>query len=265
MKKLAYLILTVFISSNTVLAQSELNKYSYVLVPQQFEFQNNKDQFNLNSLTRHLFKGAGFNALYQEELRNLSRCDGLYADVISTTNVFFTRLTVVLRNCNNEELFRSDTGMSKEKDYRKGYHEALRNAFKSIEILGVKQIEINSPEVISLAKNKTLPNEKNLVFKEPRQITSENSLNAVTTKYSYNGKQYYLENLSGNLILYKATNTGNTLEKIGTLSKTSRNNMYVFNSNEINTLATFDANNNLIIDVVDTSGNVLQEVYKIEN
>ncbi len=264
MRRLVYLFLITFIYTNSVFAQAELNKYAYVLVPQQFEFQNNKDQFHLNSLTRHLFKDTGFNALYQEELGNLSRCDGLYADVLSTTNIFFTRLTVVLKNCYNEEVFRSGTGVSKEKDLRKGYHEALRNAFKSIEVLGVKQKDISSLEYVSLVNTKGITNEKIEAVPQTIEVPTKKTVKGSTTKYSYNEEDYFLEESNGNLILYKLLDTVNPPEEIGILIKTSRENMFVYNSKEINTLATFDANKNLIIDAVDSSGNVVQQVYKMQ-
>ena len=76
--------------------------------------------------------------------------------------MFITKLKIELVNCNNEVIFTSKEGKSKEKDYKKAYHEALRNAFQSISELNysydpnvkiqdkAKQVEevIQEPELI---------------------------------------------------------------------------------------------------------------------
>jgi len=267
MKKLVYVILIVFISSNSALAQPELNKYTYVLVPQQFEFQRGTDQFQLNSLTRHLFRNAGFNPLYQEELKNLSRCEGLTADVLSVENMFFTRLNIVLKDCNNNIVFQSAEGSSKEKDLKKSYHDALRNAFLSIDALGVKQKSLDElrNKTTLVAKNAM---EERIVMEEsePEIVPEMASEEIRGTVYSFQGVTYLLQPTGANFKLFKqASSNNNILEEVGTLVPTSRDGIYLFNSKGKSTLANFDTNNNLIIDAVDTSGNVLQEVYKIEN
>ena len=51
------LVLTVSISS---WAQSNLNDYKYVLVPEKFDFLKSNDQYQLNSLTKFLLQKKGF-------------------------------------------------------------------------------------------------------------------------------------------------------------------------------------------------------------
>src|SRR5690606_22153328 len=102
-------------------SQKSLSDYAYVLVPQQFEFQKGIDQYQVNTLLRHLFREAGFNPIYEVEVKGLPRCDGLYADLIINSNFINTTIAVALKDCNNDVIYLSEPGSSKEKEYKKGY------------------------------------------------------------------------------------------------------------------------------------------------
>jgi len=122
-----------------VFAQQTVNHYKYVIIPQKYEFLKTKNQHQLNTLTKFLFKKEGFTALFNadrkpQDLKN-DPCLGLLANVRSNSGMFTTKLHIELTNCNNEIVFTSTEGKSKVKDYRKAYHEALRNTFKSIAAL----------------------------------------------------------------------------------------------------------------------------------
>ncbi|NMH87772.1 hypothetical protein [Flavivirga algicola] len=126
----------------TVFSQSNLNDYKYVIVPNKFDFLKEKDQYQLNSLAQFLFNKYGFEALkegdtYPEDLiRN--RCLALRSDVTKEPGMFKTKLAVELKGCNDQVIYTSQLGISREKDYAKAYVEALRAAFKSIEMLNYK-------------------------------------------------------------------------------------------------------------------------------
>ncbi len=140
-KKVLLLALICGCFSN-VFAQKSVNDYGYVVVPELYEFLYKNDQHQLNSLTKFLFNKYGFNAYFSSELPNVKRCDGLQAEVIANSSFVYTRLTVVLKDCYGTEVFRSNEGKSKYKDYRKAYHQSLRRAFASIERLQAKQMDI---------------------------------------------------------------------------------------------------------------------------
>jgi hypothetical protein len=122
--------------------QSNLNDYSFVAIPERFDFLTEKDQFQLNSLTKFLFDKHGFHAYFLSELPNVRRCDGLWAEVEGTPGFIRAKIEVVLKDCNGVELFRTQEGKSKDKDFKKAYYESLRTAFKSIEGLNVQQKEL---------------------------------------------------------------------------------------------------------------------------
>lgn len=118
----------------------DINQYKYALIPSKFEFLREVDQYQLNSLTQFLMEKQGFVAFLNtdenmpEEMMK-SNCNKIYVEVLSDGNFMTTKLTVVLKDCKGKVLFTSAEGKSKEKDYKKGYHEALRIAFNSFSAL----------------------------------------------------------------------------------------------------------------------------------
>src|SRR5690606_37479822 len=124
-------------------SQKSLSEYYFVNVPRQFDFQSSKDQYRLNTLLRHLLNTNGFNAIYEEEMGSLPRCEGLFADVIQEKTFLKTKLYIVLKDCYSTEVYRSESGQSKEKDLTQSFPEALQYAFESVKRLGVKQQDIS--------------------------------------------------------------------------------------------------------------------------
>ncbi len=189
--------------------RTNLSDYSYVIVPEQFEFLNGKDQYQMNSMTKFYLEKSGFNAYMAEAAPNADRCDGLYADVENLKTILGTKLQVVLRDCNNNEIYRSQEGKSKYKDFDKTNQDALRKAFKSIELLGV-----NQKDVVLLPNNKM-----NAVASSPKNAetkasvsfndkvsnnTSETSLPDLKfSNYSLNGKSFLLRKTGEGYSLYE--------------------------------------------------------------
>ena len=125
--------------------KKKINEYKYVIVPDSYLFLKDKDEYQLNSLTKFLFNKYGFEALMQSDgfpsdLRN-NGCKALHADVKNESGLFQTKLFVELKDCNNKVVYLSEQGKSREKDYKTAYHEALRNAFLGIEKLNYTYVE----------------------------------------------------------------------------------------------------------------------------
>ena len=139
-KILLLVVLSSFIS--TIYAQKSASDYNHIVVPELYEFLFEEDQHQLNSMTKFLFNKYGFNAYFPSELPNVKRCDGLQAVVLGKPGFIYTKVTVIIKDCYGEEIFRSEEGKSKYKEYKKAYQDALRKAFVSIESLGVNQKEI---------------------------------------------------------------------------------------------------------------------------
>ena len=145
MKYLILSVLFLFGAGTIFQAQAQeekLSAFDYVVVPERFDFQYERDQYQFNSLLKFLFNKHGFHAYFPDELPDVSRCDGLYADIEQISGFVWTELNIRLVDCDGILFYQTKTGRSKLKDYAKAYSEALRMAFESIEILGVRQGEL---------------------------------------------------------------------------------------------------------------------------
>ena len=134
MKTKIYIFILVLTATMSSWAQSNLNDYKYVSVPEKFDFLKLDDQYQLNSLTLFLLKKQGFTAFnksdnYPMDLAQ-NNCLMLNANVVRLKGLLTTKLQLVLTDCKNTVVFSSEIGKSKLKEYQKAYHEALREAFE---------------------------------------------------------------------------------------------------------------------------------------
>lgn len=171
--------------SATVFGQNSINNYKYIIVPIKFDFAKKSDQYQTSSLTKFLFKKNGFTTfLSNEELPQdlaKSNCLALTVKIKDKSNMFTFKSIIELYDCNNNLVYSSKEGKSKKKEYKKGYHEAIRNAFKSIERLKYKYIPITN-EIIVAEKSPT-------IVKTPKNIEVKKSIKtdvkAVVNKMLY--------------------------------------------------------------------------------
>ena len=136
-------------------AQS-LNAYKYVIVPTKFDFLKEDNQYDTNALARFLFEKEGFITLYNNERKPeellANPCLALNADVKNNSGLFITKLVVSLVNCKNETVYMSPEGKSKEKEYKKAYHEALRNALNGLSALNYRFSSAQTPKAGPVAE-----------------------------------------------------------------------------------------------------------------
>jgi len=137
-------------------AQKNINNYKYVIVPKQYEFQKSEDSYQINSLTKFLFERSGFTTYFStdklsEELAN-NGCMALKAIIRNSSGILNTKLNIDLVDCYNTIVFSTSEAKSKEKDYKKAYHTAIRTAFEDIDALGYKYNPVNSLEA-KIAEN----------------------------------------------------------------------------------------------------------------
>ena len=138
MKKLILVFAFLLITVSSIYAQSSVNEYKYVIVPEHFDFLKESDQYNLNSLTKFLLEKKNFlvimdNSDMPNDLAE-NRCMALNTKVTESNSMFKTRLKVQLIDCFNNIVLESGIGESREKDFQKAFHEALRGAFKTINV-----------------------------------------------------------------------------------------------------------------------------------
>lgn len=118
-------------------SQNSINNYKYVIVPARFSFLKQDDQYSLNSLTKSLLQNKGFtvyldNGELPSEVAN-NKCRALSADVLEKSGMFSTSLTLLLKDCQGNIVFKSKEGKNREKEYKIAYTMALRDAFKSLD------------------------------------------------------------------------------------------------------------------------------------
>ena len=158
-------------------SQKSLNDYSYVIVSEQFEFQQEKDKYQLNSLTKFLFNKYGFHAYFDREVPlNVFRCDGLWAEAEGTPGFIITKVQLVLRDCTGEVIYRTNYGKSKVKDYKKAYYESVRNAFNDIINLNITQKEIEDVDIVSISNPQILSENIKILPVIETSIVATNSI-----------------------------------------------------------------------------------------
>ena len=167
-------LISMLIFSFSGFSQKSLNDYKYVVVSEKFDFVRSKDQYQTSSLTKFLFNKYGYTAfLVSDKLPNAineNRCNGaMYAEVVKLSSMFTIKLQVVLKDCKGDIIYTSIEGKSKEKEYKKGYHEALRRVFKDPILRQYKYIakqkeHKTAPVVkkeVTIAAKKIVPAKKN--------------------------------------------------------------------------------------------------------
>ena len=210
----------VFLFTIPLTAQTQdLNQYSYVVVPDKFEFQNSPNQYQLNSMMVFYLEKYGFNASVPNKASYTDRCDGLFADVEELNTFFGTKLQIVLRDCDSEEVYRSDEGKSKYKEFEKSYQDALRKAFKSMEMLGVHQKRLKLLDDSNSGNNKNKPaaTDKPDLGMVPTNLPGSLATITTTANYLRDGISYLLRKTSEGFSFYKSNggeDAGQLLGKI---------------------------------------------------
>jgi len=150
MKVVAFLLLVSF--AITAHSQNTINNYKYVLVPERFDFLKTEDQYGLNSLAKSLLEGEGFVAFMSNGTLPAdiapNRCNALKLELVERKTFFVTALTLVLKDCLGNTIYKSQEGKSREKEWQPAYSEALRNAFSSLNTLHYKYDSTTPPQVV---------------------------------------------------------------------------------------------------------------------
>jgi hypothetical protein len=202
MKK--YLLLFLLISA-VGMAQN-LNDYQYAQVPAKFKFLKEENQYNINLLCKMFMQKYGFETYYDDEVSNddfaKTNCNKVFLDVLENNTMFTTKLKIVLKDCKGIVLATSGEGISKEKEYKVAYNEALRMCFDSFNVVKMhKYLSVEKPEIVtdkveltSTEKGDVLKKEFNpnreeaksqMYFKKYNVIATETGYNLITVTNDY--------------------------------------------------------------------------------
>lgn len=128
------IFLSIFLIASFILqAQSQLDDYKYIVVPKKFDGFKKENQYLTSTLVKHLFTKKGFATVYEDNMPadlNRNRCLGLYANLIDASSMFSTKAALILKDCSGKEVFVTEQGKSKQKEYKTAYSEVIREAIK---------------------------------------------------------------------------------------------------------------------------------------
>lgn len=182
-------LIGLLLSVMTINAQEDLNAYKYVTIPNRFDFQKSEDAYQLNSLLKFLFNKKGFEAVLTTESMPLglrtNPCLGVLAKVVDESTMFRTKVFIELYNCQNQLVLKTEIGESREKDYKKGFQEATRIAFTTIDNLPYQfSDDKRIKDIIVLPETKKTSNEPTVVQEvvkvEEIPIPEKNEVAAMT-------------------------------------------------------------------------------------
>jgi len=282
MKKLL-IFTSIFIGFISSTFGQDLNSYKYVIVPSTFEFLKEPNQYQINELTKFLFEKYGFEAYIEDEELPVelsqNRCKALMANVKNDSGLFSTKLVLVLKDCKNNQVFISEEGTSREKEYKTAYQESLRNAFESISAIDYKYKEEVSAgpspksgnvvqQVVPEAKAKPIEKEVMPAEVEVSMIPVskdqiiENSKNGNTLNFLYEAKAFYLERSDNGYKFFQKGMTEPFAQLIA--SKTSEN--FIYASITTQGIATFDEDGNLVVEILNReNGSMDTKIYNLQN
>ena len=226
----------------------ELNNYKYIRVPDKFSFLKEENQYRLNELLAFLFEKEDFEALYKEPVpAGVSECEILTADVQNESGLFRSRVFITLSDCKNNTVFTSKVGVSRNKDYRDSYQDALRNAFKSVIALDHQYSE-GARDVIVAAVPSEVREQK------PQENSGKTEMVVLTNA----GKTYLLKVTASGYDLFEKDSE----QPLATLTRSGRGDSYLYTSEKINGNAFFDANGNLVVEYL-FDGQLVNLLYSI--
>ncbi|ACU03399.1 hypothetical protein [Pedobacter heparinus] len=134
-------------------SQTTINNYKYVLVPEKFSFLKEVNQYGLNTLTKALLEEKGFTVYFDNtqlpaEIAT-NKCRALNFELLQRKSMFTTNLTLLLKDCQGNVIFKGKEGKSREKEFETSYNEALREAFKSLNEVQYVYSEIPAPPAVA--------------------------------------------------------------------------------------------------------------------
>jgi len=115
-------------------AQGQLNAYKYIIVPKKFDAFKAENQYQTSTLVKHYLSEHRLTAVYDDSLPMElagNRCMGLMANLLDESSMFTTKVVLTLKNCQNQEVFRTREGKSKTKEFEPAYREAIQEALGS--------------------------------------------------------------------------------------------------------------------------------------
>src|SRR5690349_12766967 len=109
-----YLLPLLLFTTLSGCAQNTINNYKYILVPEQYNFFKEVNQYGLNTLTKKLLEEKGFAVYFDNkdlptEIAN-NKCKAMTVDLTEKKGMFTTTLTLILKDCQGNVVFKGKEG-----------------------------------------------------------------------------------------------------------------------------------------------------------
>ena len=260
--KTNFIVLLFILFCSTVAFPQKSGSYIYIRVPEKFEDFKEENQYQLNALTAFLLEKVGYKVFYNNdsEPAGVDPCDVLTATVHDESGLFTSRIYFTLKDCGGKIIFKSKEGESREKDFEKAYHEALRKAFTS-----VKAPEKRRENQKSIIVDPVVTSEEKAVKKEaPVLLDAKKDTTAKVDgmKFSNGPGLFVLKRVPSGFVLYRDGQE----EKVASLMHSSNGDNYIYISKNLQGNAFFDTDKNLIVEYVDPQTELLLTViYKFQD
>ncbi|MFC6861588.1 hypothetical protein [Zunongwangia atlantica] len=277
MKKLSVLFAILFTA--ITYGQKTVNDYKYVIVPEKYEFSKEKNQYQLNALTKFLLEKYGFSTVMKSaqkpaELQSNS-CLALEADVQNNSGLFVTKMVLQLKDCYGNVVYASEEGRSREKDYKAAYHEALRDAFTSLEDLNYTYSEdpivSETPKKEASKQAKAVATaevsnaaEEEIEVVEESEMDEDDAIVAVAegTFYTNDNSVYFLEENESGYGFYQK----GMAEPFAMLIKSDGSDNFIYNSLTKQGMAYFANSGDLVVEIFDRqAGKTVKTTYKLQD
>ncbi len=186
MKKILFMLVALI--SVSTFAQQSINDYKYVVLAKKFDFLNSVDQYNLNTLSKQYLEQIGFTVYYNDEVpRSLANenCNKLYYNLSDNNSMFWTRLTLTLKDCEGKILYKSPEGESRDKDSKIAYTQAFRQVFGSLNSVNYSYSGKELSNVIDQNPVPIKPKEAQEIIAKPTQTFAVSSLFAQPISNGY--------------------------------------------------------------------------------
>lgn len=222
-------------------------KYKTVIVPVQYGFTSEPNQFQLNVLTRVMLKEEGFEVYMSEgetipsDIAN-NPCASLKADVKKDSGLFASNLRFQLFNCYGNLVYES-TGSSREKAYRDAYKAALKEAITKFQMESYKYVDLR------------LGNEKQTTVEVEQLEETPKSFEDLATVYDFEGKPFWMVKQDKDYVIYEDMG-----ETVWATLKYADKGTYSYDSELIDGAAYFTPEGNLIVEYLAKDKDAVQEL-----
>lgn len=118
--------------------QSQLDNYKYFVVPKRFDAFKEINQHQSSTLVKFLLTKYGFETLYDDAIPEelfLDKCLGLNSQLEDNSTYLQTVVAIVFYDCRGQEVFRTQEGRSKSKEFKEAYSDAIQEAMQTMALI----------------------------------------------------------------------------------------------------------------------------------